>query len=148
MKVREETYGMIVHKRIELSMCCRRVGFSLRVQWYRKHCILSRLAPFSFSSRQTRTFLIRLSPLQDLVQIVTNGFKTELREDNHWLLFAPIPVVFFPHIPILRFCTLFGLGFQSPSPPNTLRKIKKASHDLRDFARVLTRFTARELLYA
>ena len=31
--------------------------------------------------------------LQDLVQIVTNDFKTELREENHWLLFAPIPVV-------------------------------------------------------
>ena len=45
--------------------------------------------------------------LQDLVQIVTNDFETELREvdansnqrfetelreENHWLLFAPIPV--------------------------------------------------------
>ena len=30
--------------------------------------------------------------VQDLVQIVTNDFKTELREENHWLLFAPIPV--------------------------------------------------------
>ena len=29
---------------------------------------------------------------QPLVQIVTNDFKTELREANHWLLFAPIPV--------------------------------------------------------
>ena len=31
--------------------------------------------------------------VQDLAQIVTNDFKTELREENHWLLFAPIPVV-------------------------------------------------------
>ena len=30
--------------------------------------------------------------LQDLVQIVTNDFKTELRDENHWLLFAPFPV--------------------------------------------------------
>ena len=30
--------------------------------------------------------------LKDLVQIVTNDFKTELREENDWLLFAPIPV--------------------------------------------------------
>ena len=27
------------------------------------------------------------------MQIVTNDFKTELREENHWLLFAPIPVL-------------------------------------------------------
>ena len=27
------------------------------------------------------------------MQIVTNDFKTELREGNHWLLFAPIPVI-------------------------------------------------------
>ena len=27
-----------------------------------------------------------------IVQIVTNDFKTELREENHWLLFVPIPV--------------------------------------------------------
>ena len=31
--------------------------------------------------------------LVDLVQIVTKDFKTELREENHWLLFALIPVV-------------------------------------------------------
>ena len=31
--------------------------------------------------------------LHDLVQIVTNDFKTELQEENHWLLYAPIPVV-------------------------------------------------------
>ena len=30
--------------------------------------------------------------LQDLVQIVTNDFKTGLREENLWLLFAPFPV--------------------------------------------------------
>ena len=30
--------------------------------------------------------------MQDLVQIVANDFKTELREKNHWLLFEPIPV--------------------------------------------------------
>ena len=34
-----------------------------------------------------------MGSLQDLVQIVTNDFKTEPREENHWLLFAPIPVV-------------------------------------------------------
>ena len=33
-----------------------------------------------------------LLQLQDLVQIVTNDFKTELREENHWLLIAPVPV--------------------------------------------------------
>ena len=31
--------------------------------------------------------------LQDLVQIVTSDFKSELRKENHWLLFAPIPVL-------------------------------------------------------
>ena len=30
--------------------------------------------------------------LQDLVQMVTNDFKTGLREENLWLLFAPTPV--------------------------------------------------------
>ena len=28
-----------------------------------------------------------LAELQDFVQIVNNDFKTELREENHWLLF-------------------------------------------------------------
>ena len=32
--------------------------------------------------------------LLDLVQIVPNNFKTELREENHRLLFAPVPVIY------------------------------------------------------
>ena len=27
-----------------------------------------------------------------MVQIATKDFKVELREENHWYLFAPIPV--------------------------------------------------------
>ena len=30
---------------------------------------------------------------QDFLRTVTNDFKTELREEHHWLLLAPIPVV-------------------------------------------------------
>ena len=30
--------------------------------------------------------------LEDLVQITTYNFKPELREENYWLLFAPIRV--------------------------------------------------------
>ena len=45
----------------------------------------------TFEQRDDK-MLIRNIELQDLVQIVTNDFKTELREENHWLLFAPIPV--------------------------------------------------------
>ena len=42
-----------------------------------------------FKENRTKALL---QALQDLVQIITNDFKTELREENHWLLFALTPV--------------------------------------------------------
>ena len=43
------------------------------------------------ATTRTQTNAVNMS--SDLVQIVTNDFKTVLRGENHWLLFAPIPVV-------------------------------------------------------
>ena len=43
-------------------------------------------------TRHTKSARSDKYTIQDSVQIVTNDFKTELRVENHWLLFAPIPV--------------------------------------------------------
>ena len=55
-------------------------------------------------------FVSSTTVLHDLVQLVTNEFKTELREENHWLLFAPIPVACHVHSHgVVTACTCFML---------------------------------------
>ena len=48
----------------------------------------------------------RFENVQDFVQIVTNDFKTELQQENHWLLFAPIPV---EHLHLMYFRNAYFL---------------------------------------
>ena len=65
--------------------------------------------------------------LEDLVQITTYNFKPELREENYWLLFAPISVGWEPSQFMNNFEPLFiyfrGSTFDHSTHrlPSTLR---------------------------
>ena len=68
-------------------------GFFYFVQFLYMHSFISKVVLiFMKKGALCLEICIWLRVVQGLVQIVTNDFKTELREENHWLLFAPIPV--------------------------------------------------------